>query len=57
MTLDQLINTDEFMMFISDKLGNDLFINDPDRADRIHEAAEFGCDAFKRHLRKVVFTG
>jgi hypothetical protein len=30
--------------FISDKLGNDLFINDPDRAERIHEAAEDGGD-------------
>jgi hypothetical protein len=25
-------------------LGNDLFLSDPDRADRIHEAAEDGCD-------------
>jgi len=30
--------------FIGDKLGNDLFINDPDRAARNHDAAEDGCD-------------
>ena len=32
------------MEFNKDHLGNDLFINDPDRAGRIHEGAINGCD-------------
>lgn len=35
-------------VFQESKLGNDLFINDPDRANRIHEAAEYGCDGSTR---------
>lgn len=34
----------DFDMFIGDKLGNDLFINDPERAERITEYAEDGCN-------------
>lgn len=41
-TLDEMIRSREFEGFISDKLGNDLFISDPDRADRIWEYAENG---------------
>jgi hypothetical protein len=44
MTLHDMINSKGFEMFISDRLGNDLFINDPDRAERLHDAAEEGCD-------------
>jgi len=43
-TLRELLNSDGFQRFQESKLGNDLFIDDPDRADRIHEAAEHGCD-------------
>ncbi len=43
-TLRELYNSPGFESFIGDKLGNDLFINDPERADRIHEAAEDGAD-------------
>lgn len=43
-TLRDLYSSPGFQSFIADKLGNDLFINDPDRADRIHAAAENGCD-------------
>jgi hypothetical protein len=31
-------------MWIGDKLGNDLFINDPNRANRLEKAARDGCD-------------
>ena len=43
-TLTEMYGSREYEYFISDKLGNDLFINDPDRAERIHEAAEWGTD-------------
>lgn len=43
-TLHELTNSREFDSYISDRLGNDLFINDPERADRIHEAAKHGSD-------------
>ena len=43
-TVNELLNHPQWDGFISDKLGNDLFINDPERAGRIHEAAEHGCD-------------
>ncbi len=43
-TIRELLNLQGYQSFISDKLGNDLFINDPERADRIHEYAEDGCD-------------
>jgi hypothetical protein len=42
--LPEMYNSREYESFISDKLGNDLFINDPDRAERIHDAAEDGVD-------------
>ena len=43
-TINELINSNAFQCFIENKLGNDLFLSDPDRADRIHEAAEDGAD-------------
>lgn len=41
-TLKEMIQDEDFFVFIESKLGNDLFINDPDRAVRRQEAAEFG---------------
>ena len=43
-TIDELLNHPKWDGFIGSKLGNDLFINDPERAERIHEAAEYGSD-------------
>jgi hypothetical protein len=43
-TVDDLLNLPQWHSFIESRLGNDLFISDPDRADRIHEAAEHGAD-------------
>jgi len=43
-TVDALLNHPQWDGFIGSKLGNDLFINDPERAERIHDAAEHGCD-------------
>jgi len=43
-TLKELYNSPGFLSYRESKLGNDLFINDPDRAKRIHEAAEDGID-------------
>jgi len=45
-TANELIDFDkqEFYNWQGNKLGNDLFINDPDRAERIHDAAEYGAD-------------
>lgn len=41
--LDQLIASKEFQNYQSDKLG-DLWISDPDRAERIYDYAEHGCN-------------
>lgn len=43
-TLDAMIRSREFENYISSKLGNDLFINDPNRAERIADYAEEGGD-------------
>jgi hypothetical protein len=43
-SLKNILDSEEFASFIESKLGNNLFINNHDRADRIHEAAEFGSD-------------
>lgn len=43
-TVDALLNSPGWEYFESDRLGNDLFISDPERAGRIHAAAEDGCD-------------
>jgi len=37
-------NSQAFYQWQENKLGNDLFLSDPDRADRIHKAAEHGSD-------------
>lgn len=42
--LDDMWRSDAYERYISDKLGNDLFINDHDRASRIYDAAEDGAD-------------
>jgi len=43
-TVSDLISLSEYDSYISDKLGNDLFINDEERAARIAAAAENGAD-------------
>lgn len=43
-TLHDLHNSCAFQRFIESKLGNDLFISDPDRAERIHDSAQNGAD-------------
>ena len=43
-TLHDMINSKEYQGYISDRLGNDMFIHDPDRASRCHDAAENGAD-------------
>lgn len=43
-TIDALLNHPKWNGFIGSKLGTDLFINDPERAERIHDAAEHGSD-------------
>ena len=42
--LDEMIRSREYEGYISDRLGNDLFINDPERAERIQVAASYGSD-------------
>jgi len=42
MTLTEMLNSDKYQRWESDRLGNDLFINDPQRAARMHEYAEEG---------------
>lgn len=42
--LKELLASRYYDGFIGDKLGNNLWINDPKRAERIHQAAENGCD-------------
>lgn len=43
-SLEDLYRSVEFDEFRADLLGNDLFINDPERAERIAKAAEDGGD-------------
>jgi len=43
-TVTELLAHPRWDGFIADRLGNELFLNDPDRADRCYEAAEDGCD-------------
>ena len=42
--LEDMYRCKEYAEFNADRLGNDLYINDPDRADRCDEAAEYGSD-------------
>ena len=44
MTLNDMLNSDSYQRWENSRLGNDLFINDPKRAARIHEYAEEGLD-------------
>jgi hypothetical protein len=43
-TLSEMYQSKEYYSFISDRLGNDLFINEPERAERINDYAENGCN-------------
>lgn len=43
-TIHDMLNSRGWDCFISDRLGNDLFLSDPDRAERIRAAAENGAD-------------
>jgi hypothetical protein len=43
-TIDDMLNSRDYQDFKSDRLGNYLFLSDPDRADRIYEASEDGSD-------------
>ena len=42
--LDDLIRSEGFQYFDSDRRGNQMFIDDPDRAERCYDAAENGSD-------------
>lgn len=42
--LSEMIRSSAFQSFQESRLGNDLFIDDPQRAERIHDAAENGCN-------------
>ena len=42
--LNTLLNSSFYDAFTADRLGNDLFLSDPERADRCHKAAEHGAD-------------
>ena len=50
--LQDLLQSEYFNSFEADKLGNDLFINDPERADRIYEAAKEGTDG-STHAERI----
>jgi len=42
MTLNEMLNSDAYQRWEDSRLGNDLFINDPERAARIHEYGKEG---------------
>ena len=42
--LEDMYRCKEYDEFRADRMGNDLYINDPDRAERIEEASEYGSD-------------
>jgi hypothetical protein len=42
-TLEDLYRSEEFAIHMEQTLGNDGWINDPERMERCHEAAENGC--------------
>jgi hypothetical protein len=44
MNLKEMYSSKDYQSYTESKLGNDLFINDADRASRMHEAAEEGCE-------------
>lgn len=43
-TLDEMIRSREYDDYIGDKLGNMLYLDDPDRADRRDKASENGAE-------------
>lgn len=64
-TLDEMIRTIKYIDWLSDKLGNDLFLSDPERADRIYKYAEDGVDGsthyevledYRDYLENIVET-
>jgi len=44
MTLNDMLNSNAYQRWESVRLGNDLFVNDPERAARIHEYSKEGLD-------------
>jgi hypothetical protein len=42
--LDDLIRSEGFSAFDADRRGNQMFLDDPERADRCYDAAENGSD-------------
>jgi hypothetical protein len=42
--LDEMIRSRGYERFISDRLGNGLFLSNPERADRLYDDAENGSD-------------
>jgi len=43
-SLQDMYESNEYQSYMADKLGNQLYISDPERAERLQEAAEDGCD-------------
>jgi hypothetical protein len=43
-SLDEMIRCQAFEYYQESRLGNQLFIDDPERAERIYNAAENGCN-------------
>ena len=43
-SIDDFLHSQQWEYFDSDRRGNDLYLSDPDRADRCNEAAENGSD-------------
>jgi hypothetical protein len=50
--LDWFIRSEAFEYWQQDHLSNQLFLSDPERANRIHEAAEYGCDG-STHAERI----
>lgn len=51
-TLNEMLQCESYQNYESNKLGNDLFINDPERAERIAEYAIDGCEG-STHAEKI----
>lgn len=49
--LDAFLQSRYFDAWQHDALGNNLFLTDPERADRMHEAAADGCDGSTHYER------
>lgn len=50
--LNSMLRSRAFESFQSDLLRNDLFLSDPERAERIHEYAESGSDG-STHAERI----